>query len=584
MINESRGASLSELLATMRRRRRPMLGIFAGVLLSALAVAFLWPASYRATGTILIEQQELPVDLVRSTISSYADQRIQVIQQRVMTTENLLKIIQKYDLYARQRRYDSREKIIKRMDDDIQFRMISADVIDPRSGVPTKATIAFSVGYENRSPELAVRVANELVSLYLEQNLESRKQRTADAADFLGGEAERLSRRVEELQGQIAQFKQQHLNDLPELALVNQNLLVRTDEEARDVDTRIRSLDQQVVYLEAQLAQISPSSQVYTATGERVLSPGDRLKFLRTEYARMSGIYAPDHPDVLRTRREIASLEKSVGTVDEVNDLQRQSEDARTQLAAAQRQYSADHPDVQRLQRLADSLAAQLAAAQAHASAPPGANARPDNPAYIQIKSEREAAINERAALQQKREGLKAQVADVERRLASAPAVERDYASLQRELENDQVQYREVRQKQLEADSSRNLEAERKGERMTLIEPPLTPTEPYSPNRALIIMVGVLLAAGSALGTATLLNTLDTSVRGRRDLTTLLGVPPLAVLPWIETQADRHTQALTRRYTLTAGFAALAAALLLLHLFFRPLDVLWQVGLRWLAR
>ena len=173
MVNELKHTSLSELLGTLQRRRRPMLATFAAVLLSALGVAFLWPATYRATGTILIEQQEVPVDLVRSTISSYADQRIQVIQQRVMTTENLLKIIQKYDLYARRRQYESREKIIERMNDDIHFRMISADVIDPRSGVPTKATIAFSVGYENRSPELAVRVANELVSLYLEQNLES---------------------------------------------------------------------------------------------------------------------------------------------------------------------------------------------------------------------------------------------------------------------------------------------------------------------------------------------------------------------------------------------------------------------------
>ena len=96
--------TLADRWAAIRRRRWPALWVSLGILLSALLAALLWPATYRSTGTVLIEQQELPVDLVQSTITSYADQRIQVISQRVMTTENLLRIIQRYDLYPRLRR------------------------------------------------------------------------------------------------------------------------------------------------------------------------------------------------------------------------------------------------------------------------------------------------------------------------------------------------------------------------------------------------------------------------------------------------------------------------------------------------
>jgi len=573
-------ASLPEIVASLRRRQVPMMIAFVAILLTALCSAWLWPATYQSTGTILIEQQEVPSELVRSTISSYADQRIQVIQQQVMTTENLMKIILKYDLYAGERRYKTREAIIKRMSEDVQFKMISADVIDPRSGVPTKATIAFSVGYASRSPDLAVRVANELVSLYLEQNLESRKQHTTDAADFLGGEVDRLNRRIAELQAQVATFKQRHLNELPELATVNQSLLSRADEEVRESETRVRSLDQQIVYLDAQLAQLSPSSQVYTSTGERVLSPGDRLKFLRTEYARMSGVYAHDHPDVLRTKREIASLEKSVDAGGEANDLQRQLDDARSQLATAREKYSADHPDVVRMERLTASLEDKLKQAQADDSKSK-APAEPDNPAYIQIKSQREASVNERASLQQKVADLKAQIGELERRLASAPGVERDFSTMVRELDNDQLQYREISQKRLEADSSQHLEAERKGERMTLIEPPLVPTEPASPNRAVIVMMGLVLAVGGALALGAMLNYLDSSVRGRRDLTSLLSVAPLAVLPWIHTKADKLAQKRAQRLSMVAAFSLACAAVMLVHIFYRPLDVLWQVATRW---
>ena len=90
-----------------------------------------------------------------------------------------------------------------------------------------------------------------------------------------------------------------------------------------------------------------------------------------------------------------------------------------------------------------------------------------------------------------------------------------------------------------------------------------------------------MLAIGGAIGMATLLNTLDTSVRSRHDLTALLAVPPLAVLPWIETRADRVAQARAQRISIASVAAATVVAIMLVHFFYKPLDVLMQVALRW---
>jgi uncharacterized protein involved in exopolysaccharide biosynthesis len=373
-VNEAPAAiptprTLADQWNALRRRRWPALWAATGVLSAALIAALVWPPTYRSTGTILIEQQELPTDLVPSTITSYADQRIQVISQRVMTTENLLGIMQRYDLYPRLRKSEPREVLLEHMRDDVRFQMISADVMDPRQGRATKANIAFAVSYDSDKPEVAARVANELVSLYLDENVKSRRQTTEDAASFLNDEANKLSKTVDDVQASIAHFKNQHINTLPDQAVLNDQQLVRTQEELRDVDTQLRSYDQQGTYLDAQLAQLSPSSQVYTSTGERVLSPADRLKYLRTEYARMSGIYSPTHPDVVRTKREIEGLERSIGAVDASNDLQRQLSDARTQLETARQRYGADHPDVQRLQHQVDTLAQALGTAAASTTA-----------------------------------------------------------------------------------------------------------------------------------------------------------------------------------------------------------------------
>ncbi|MBC7983062.1 MAG: lipopolysaccharide biosynthesis protein [Candidatus Obscuribacterales bacterium] len=575
-------ASLAEILQAVRRRRRPLLWVASGTLVAALLCALFWPPTFVSTGTILIEQQELPADLVRSTISSFADQRIQIITQRVMTTENLLRIIDRYKLYEQIRKTKPREVLIGKLRDNIGFEMISAEVIDPRHGNPTKATIAFSISFKDRSASTAAQVANELVSLYLQENIDSRKRRTADASNFLGDESERLNTTIVELQAKLATFKEQHLNDLPELAGINQQILTRTDEEVREVDTRLRSLDQQIVYLDAQLAQLSPTAQVYTSTGERVMAPADRLKYLRAEQARVSGLYAANHPDVVRIQREIAGLEKQTGSVETLNDLERQLQDATTKRAAASERYGAEHPDVAQLDRLIDGLQTRVVTARA---APPTAqsvsdNAGADNPGYIQIKAQREASANERRSLEQKRSDLSAKLLNLETRLAKTPAVERDYMALTRDLENNQLKYREVRQKQMEAQVAQNMEDDRKGERFTLIEPPLVPEEPASPNRLVIMVLGVFLAMGAAVGVVAVIETLDTSVRNKRDLESLLNVAPLAVLPFIETQAERGMRAQRQRLSLAgmAGTAVLAVALM--HFFYKPLDVLWQVALR----
>ena len=154
---------------------------------------------------------------------------------------------------------------------DIGLKMISADVIDPRSGHPTSATIAFEVSYSSGTPDLAAKVANELTTLYLNENLNNRTQLARDAATFLESEGDRLNHRIGELEAQMAKFKDKHFHQLPELTQLNMQMLDHTDEELRGQEARKASLEQQRVYLEAQLVQLKPNSTVFSDTGERIV-------------------------------------------------------------------------------------------------------------------------------------------------------------------------------------------------------------------------------------------------------------------------------------------------------------------------
>jgi succinoglycan biosynthesis transport protein ExoP len=517
----------------VRRRWLPMLLAGSAVLLVAVLAALFWPPTYRSTGTILIEQQEVPEDFVRSAITSYADQRVQVISQRVMTSSNLLDIIGKYDLYPEARRTKAREDIVAAMRKDIKLDMISADVMDPRQGRETRATIAFAVSFEHRSPQVAVAVANELTSLYLRKNLETRKAQATGTADFLSSEATRIGAQVTDLEQKLANFKGQHENSLPEYAQLNLQLASRARDDLRDLEARIRALDQQIVFFDSQLTQINPTATLYGDTGQRVLGAKDQLRLLQTQYATAVANYSDTHPEVLRLKREIEGLEKELGNQTNTRDTQRELEQARADLAKARETHTDAHPDVVRLTRQVAQLEEQLKNAPS-TPATPVPSEQPDNPAYIQIQANRESARTERASLIAQQVQVRARLAELEQRSAATPMIERDYTALMSDLESAQKQHAEVQQKQMEAQLGENLEAERKGERFTLIEPPLEPQRPVSPNRISILIMGAVLALGAALGLMWLLEGLDTRLRSREDIIALLKVPPLAVIPWVD--------------------------------------------------
>jgi succinoglycan biosynthesis transport protein ExoP len=570
---------LDERIRGMKRHRRLMVMLFGvGALLTILLVLFL-PATYSASATILIEQQEIPQEVVRSTITSFADQRIQVISQRVMTTQNLLAIAEKYNLYPWQRRTRPREVVLARMRDDIKMRLISANVMDPRSGRPMQATIAFTVSFDSSSPEVCVKVANELTSLYLNENIASRAVAAQQASTFLTEEGNRLESEIQLLAVKIANFKKKYVESLPELGSFNFQLLDRTELDQRDANSRLGSIDGQLAFVEAQLATQSPTSQVFTETGQRILSPDDRLKALKADLASLKSKYAPDHPDVVRAEREIAGLQPMVTADNGANDLLRQLDDGRAKLAEASKRYSPDHPDVVRLQRVVASLEGQLAD---HPAVPrvEAARANPDNPAYIQLRAQRESLLADRAAVVRKQDELRARLNDLQHRLALAPGVEREYRQLATDYENAQLKYHEVRSKQMEAQVSQNLETERKGERFTLIEPPLTPEEPISPNRSLLLALGLLGSVALALGGMMIRDALDESIRSTRDLGAVVMVPPLATIPIIPTAEDRTRQRRGARRVWVGAAVSVAVAVLCVHVFYRPLDMLWFAALR----
>ena len=173
-LNTEYELTLHDYIDILKRRALIMLAIIVVIIMSATAVAVLLPPVYQSSGTILIESQQISTEFISNTVTGIASERIEVIKQRVMTRENLQQIIKKYNLFRGDERVAS--ELIADLRKRIKIKLLSTDLGGRKRGT---ATIAFSISYEDRYPELAYRVTNELVTLFLDENIKSRKRVTS---------------------------------------------------------------------------------------------------------------------------------------------------------------------------------------------------------------------------------------------------------------------------------------------------------------------------------------------------------------------------------------------------------------------
>ena len=570
--------SLHDYLA-MFHRRRTLIVLVGGVLLGlSLAAAFLWPPVYKSMATILIEEQEIPSELVHSTITSYADQRIETIRQQVMSRTTLWKVVEQYNLYSDLRRTNPAEEVVKRFTKDIAVEVISADVVDKRTQHATKATIAFTVAYQSNSPETARKVANELTSLFLGQNLKSRERQAQEATSFLQQEAENLSTHIGEVDEKIAKFKQRAKGALPELMSLNQQLMNQTDRELMDIDQQVRSLEERKNYLEGELATIKPNTPIMSVTGERILDSVERLRALRAEYAGASANLAPDHPDIMKMKQEIEALGKETGHPPDIEETSKALVDARSTLTTYTERLGKDHPDVVKTQRKIEALEQEVQQFKAAPYKKP--TQRPENPAYINLQAQLNSATSSLGALLKTRVDVMQRRQDYATRLERTPEIEPDYLMLTRDRDTSGQKYQDIRSRLLEAKVSEGLEVQRKGERFSLIDPPSLPEKPEKPNRPAIVLLGFILALAGGLGSGAVAESLDHSIRSPEQLARLTQLSPLAVIPFMPNEQDLARAVMRRHLLQGAGVGALVTILALLHVFVAPLDVLWFAALR----
>lgn len=516
MDNEAQGRPPHERLREVWARRKwlavlTFLPVAAG---TVSLVAFL-PRLYQSTAIVLVDRQQVPEDLVRPTVTSGLETRLQTINQEILSRSRLEQLITRFGLYSDLRRRVPLEAVVEQMRRDIRLDLRGSE----KNPGERRATIAFSVSYLGGEPQTVAQVTNTLASFFVEENLKVRERQATGTAEFLKVQLEQVKGRLDEQEKRVSAFKKRYVGELPQEFEVNLATLERLNAQLRlNHDSQTRALERR----EAVARQMVDAGWVVgpagSGAGVTALAPGPatvRLAQLRQELAELRTRYSDRYPDVIRLRAEITELE-------------RQAAEARTRP-----------PDASPAESVAPALA---------------------DPQLLRLKQAVAETEGELKILKGEDERLRQAIAAYQRRVQDTPLREQEFKELARDYESTQELHASLLKRYAESQIAESMEMRQKGEQFRVIEPALPANGPVAPNRFRLLAVGLAAAAGAALGLVLLAEQLDTSFHTVDEVRAFTRLPVLVSIPAIGTPADQRRR---RRVHQLATVSALAGLVLI---------------------
>lgn len=450
---------------------------------AGLTVAMLLPPEYTARAQLLVEREQIPTELAASTVRTPADQQLRILQERLMVRQNLLDVANRLDIYAAERA-------------EGEAPSAGAIVGDIRKRSSFWRNGPFlNVQYRHEDPEIATKVANEFVTLILQENVQLRTEQAGDTLEFFEQEVDRLGAELDRLSVQLIEYQNEVGVSLPgNLDFLRARL--------RDVQDRIASRERDI---ESQTEQKIRITELFETTG--------RLT--------------------------------AINNGPQQSPLEQRLQSARRELSDAQLVFSDQNPKLNFLRARVAALEEQVAEETIARAEDEGV----DNDGLSPQQALFEKQINEIDArielAEQDIERLREEAGQLEGNIASAPANGVEMDKLRRDVRNVQQQYNRAVDRLSAAATGERIELLAKGQRISVIEQAVRPNRPTKPNRPLIAMGGVGGGIFAGLGLILLLELLNRSIRRPVELTNRLGITPIGVLPYMRTEREIVLKRLT---------------------------------------
>ena len=478
--------AIADFIRILRRRAAILIVVSVLGIAGSVGYALVQPPVYETSAKILIESQQIPSDLARSTVNMSAAERLQLIEQRLTSRNYLISILEEFDLFSGAEGMSLNQKI-ELLREAIKVESILVSGQNQSRGGDVEI-FAFTITMRHDDAAQAAEIVNTFVETAVAENLRVRAERARDTRAYFERQVTRVADQIIELEGEISVFKLENEGALPESLEYRRDESVRLQESAMEIERSLLELDGEHLTMELALAGEAPVG---------------------------SGELTPQSPEEAELRRLAVDL------------------------AQKRRVLAQNNPELRRLEERMAAIAELVPSAVAEAVAVVG----PDGPSPEQesaflrrmalLEQQTELLHQQKAVIDDRREALEASI-------QATPQVGVALNSLERRLGELQDQHSALIQRYAEARTGEELETSEQSERFRVVEDALAPDYPVEPNRKKIVFFGSGGSVGLALALALLVEMMRPAIRTSTQMERQLGIRPVISIPHVRTRWERR--------------------------------------------
>jgi len=488
MVN-MQGLTLKDYVAMLRRRWLLIAALTVTVTGLALGAVHFLPKRYTSQTTVLVEQPTVPVDYVKTVVSEDINQRLASMQQQILSRSRLEPVIEKFGLYRTGGAQVSMEEQVERIRKTITITPLEAMAESRSQRLP-----GFMIAVTMDDPKLAQQICTTITSMFMEQNIQLRTGQAEQTTDFIIKQLADAKTRLDDQDAKLAAFKRRYLGSLPDEEQTNLNILMGLNSQLEATTQALSRAQQDKSFSESLLSQQLSAWQSSQQVGQNPESLQQQLSAMEAQLSTLQTKYTDDHPDVIKAKKNIATLKQQMTATEESN-----------QALTPEKPVKAAGEPAQ-IQQLRSQL---------HQ--------------YDQVIKERN----------EQQQDIQKQIRLYQTRVQSSPTVEQEYKELTRDYQSALEGYNELLKKRDQSVMATDLERAQQGGQFRVLDAANLPNRASFPDPRIFGLGGLGGGLALGLGLALLLEMQDSSLRSERDVEHVLHLPVLARLPVIVMEPNK---------------------------------------------
>jgi polysaccharide chain length determinant protein (PEP-CTERM system associated) len=447
-----------------------------------LLTARVLPKRYTSETLVLVDQPTVPSEYVKPVVSQDLNHRLASMQEQILSRARLLPIVEKFGLYAEDRKQHSSDDLVDRLRKSVAVRPMES-----MPGTQDRSLPGFHIEVTFNNPQMAQQICKDITSMFMEQNKHEREQQALRTTSFLNDQLDEAKNELDAQDARLAWFKRLHLGSLPEEEQTNLSLLTGMNSQLEANVQALSRAQQDKAFTESLLNQQEANAAMSKA-GQDPDTDEKQLNSLQQQLTNLRARYTPAHPDVVKLENQIEDLKKLMAEASKVK-------------ASGRSRAQASGPESVHVQQLRAKL------------------------------HQDESNI---ADLTKRQSQIQDQIHILQERLQASPVVEQQFKEITRNYQTALDLYNDLLKKREQSAMASDLEREQQSEQFRVLDAPSLPEKPSFPNKKYLAGGGAGAGMALAFGLMYLILVTDKAMYTQRDVEVGLRLPVLASVPILQ--------------------------------------------------